>query len=271
MLVDQDDTPLFLGAIHRVLAGVTSTTLAPPRPPALATTSAPTPGRRRRGARPRARSSLTDGTRWATLGSTSATGRAAVEVLHERAAPGARQARRAGSAYHHSVEDTLADLPRQGAVAVLMPAPTSTWCCRTVAGDRLLPEKATSFQPKPSLGVLIRLAARRMSRPRLTSTSTRDAAPPAARKNRRRTAPDTSTTSSAAQVGHRAPGAAAPHRAVERVDLLTRPTTPVGGTTTRNVQTVSPLGSSRSSGCREIRPTRRTSLTALRSRSLLLC
>jgi hypothetical protein len=27
---------------------------------------------------------------------------------------------------------------------------------RIVAADRLLPEKATSFQPKPSLGVLMR-------------------------------------------------------------------------------------------------------------------
>ncbi|UMG92589.1 hypothetical protein [Nocardioides sp. TF02-7] len=42
------------------------------------------------------------------------------------------------------------------AVAVLMPAPAVELVQRIAEDDRLLPEKATSFQPKPSLGVLIR-------------------------------------------------------------------------------------------------------------------
>ena len=41
-------------------------------------------------------------------------------------------------------------------VAVLMPAPSVDLVIEIAEADRLLPEKATSFQPKPSLGVLIR-------------------------------------------------------------------------------------------------------------------
>ena len=37
-----------------------------------------------------------------------------------------------------------------------MPAPDFDLVLRIVAAGGLLPEKATSFQPKPSLGVLIR-------------------------------------------------------------------------------------------------------------------
>ena len=37
-----------------------------------------------------------------------------------------------------------------------MPATDFDLVLRIVAGGGLLPEKATSFQPKPSLGVLIR-------------------------------------------------------------------------------------------------------------------
>ena len=40
--------------------------------------------------------------------------------------------------------------------AVLLPAPDVDLVLRIAGDDRLLPEKATSFQPKPSLGVLIR-------------------------------------------------------------------------------------------------------------------
>ena len=39
---------------------------------------------------------------------------------------------------------------------MLLPAPEVDLVLRIAAADRLLPEKATSFQPKPSLGVLIR-------------------------------------------------------------------------------------------------------------------
>ena len=153
MLVDQDDTPLFLGAIHRVLRGTTFDTSARPasgladfRP----TTEAQAVVRpRRRHARGHRR---------------PAVGRA---PALPRGRPGVRGgAPRAGLpkpphpprriAYHHSVEDTLGDLPTRNAVAVLMPAPDYDLVRRAVTGEHLLPEKATSFQPKPSLGVLMR-------------------------------------------------------------------------------------------------------------------
>lgn len=57
--------------------------------------------------------------------------------------------------YHHSVEDTLEHLP-SGAIAVLLPAPEFDQVRDLIRGGGLLPEKATSFQPKPSLGVLMR-------------------------------------------------------------------------------------------------------------------
>ena len=157
MLVDQDDTPLFLGA-------------DPPHP------GRRQPRRPRRGAprrsapaldagRPRPTPSralgpdtlvATDGRDWATL------------ELHAARGPGRRRGRshddlvpalprgpqRIG--YHHSVEEALDAGSRTDSVAVLMPAPDFDLVLRIAAGDRLLPEKATSFQPKPSIGVLIR-------------------------------------------------------------------------------------------------------------------
>ena len=86
-----------------------------------------------------------------------------------------------------------------------------------------------------------------MSRPRLTSTSTRDAGAPPARKNRRRTAPVTSTMSSTAQAAterRTRPEDQAGGRST--VDALECAVWTGRGTTTRNVQTVSPLGSTRS-------------------------
>ena len=153
MLVDQDDTPLFLGAIHRVLVGSTLEVVGAAAAD-LGAFRETSPGDAVAGLAPNTLV-LTDGTTWATLTLTAHAERAPVEVLHERLVPALRsQPRRI--AYHHSVEDTLADLARSPAVAVLMPAPDYDMVRRILASDRLLPEKATSFQPKPSLGVLMR-------------------------------------------------------------------------------------------------------------------
>ncbi|MEV7432063.1 MULTISPECIES: DUF1015 family protein [unclassified Nocardioides] len=154
MLVDQDDTPLFLGAIHRTLAGSHFDDV---RAAADAV-----------GARFRERAHLaavdalapdtlvvTDGRRWASLQVTVDHSRLPVEVLHEDLVPALpRGPHRIG--YHHSAEDALAHASPQAGTAVLLPAPGVETVLRIVAADRLLPEKATSFQPKPSLGVLIR-------------------------------------------------------------------------------------------------------------------
>lgn len=152
MLVDQDDTPLFLGAIHRVLVGTAFVDISAAAAP-LGTyrTVSATEAVAALGPDTLV---LTDGTAWGTL-TLADDDRAAVEVLHERLVPALpRQPRRV--AYHHSVDTTLTDLARSPAVAVLMPAPDYDVVRRILAADRLLPEKATSFQPKPSLGVLMR-------------------------------------------------------------------------------------------------------------------
>jgi uncharacterized protein (DUF1015 family) len=153
MLVDQDDTPFFIGAIHRLLAGTDIDALR------AATAGL---GEFRTMTEAQAVAELapdtlvvTDGHTWAALRLYLGTGRAAVEVLHERLLTALEKQPRRIS-YFHTVEDTLAALGAKGTVAVLMPAPDYDLVRRAVTGERLLPEKATSFQPKPSLGVLMR-------------------------------------------------------------------------------------------------------------------
>ena len=58
--------------------------------------------------------------------------------------------------YHHSVDAALAHLPARRGVALLAPAVDVDAILRAARLGRLLPEKATSFQPKPGLGVLMR-------------------------------------------------------------------------------------------------------------------
>lgn len=154
MLIDQDDTPLFLGAVHRVLAGVT---LADLRDAAEATGMAYTP------LTPSAAVealgpetlSVSDGTSWASITLPHLVDRAAVEVLHDDIIAVLPRGPRSIS-HHHSVEETMATVRRRGGVAVLLPAASVDLVLHIVADDRLLPEKATSFQPKPTIGVLIR-------------------------------------------------------------------------------------------------------------------
>lgn len=97
----------------------------------------------------------------------------------------------------------------------------------------------------------------------VTSTSTRDAAPDAARKKRRRIEPRTSTTSPARS--DRALRRARPLQTAQSsvsTDDLGRDRSTGLSTTTRKVQTESPLGSALSSAAADTRPTNRTSLTA---------
>lgn len=154
MLVDQDDTPLFLGPIHRVLGG---TTLDAVRDAALATGAqwAASDARPAVAALGPDRLVATDGTRWATISLDVPRDRVAVEVLHERLVP-ALTPRPTRVTYHHTTDDALQEIAQRHGVAVLMPAPEFGHVLATCAADRLLPEKATSFQPKPSIGVLIR-------------------------------------------------------------------------------------------------------------------
>ncbi len=154
MLVDQDDTPLFLGAIHRLLLGTTIDDVHS----AARTAGMEVAERSEAGAVAGLGPDhlvVTDGERWAVVSLPPASDRAAVELLHELLIPALPHGpRRIG--YHHTVEETLAQVAPDIGTAVLLPAPEVDLVLRIAGADRLLPEKATSFQPKPSLGVLIR-------------------------------------------------------------------------------------------------------------------
>jgi uncharacterized protein (DUF1015 family) len=154
MLVDQDATPLFLGAIHRLLVGTGMDDLR---------TAAETARMDFEELREESAVAalgpdhlvVTDSERWGVVTLPTAPDRAAVELLHECLIPALPHGpTRIG--YHHSVEDTLAQVRPDLGSAVLLPAPEVDLVLRIAGDDRLLPEKATSFQPKPSLGVLIR-------------------------------------------------------------------------------------------------------------------
>jgi hypothetical protein len=67
--------------------------------------------------------------------------------------------------YHHSVTSALEALPAKptsrrrrgpGRTVVLMPTLEFDQVLGAARAGRLLPQKATSFQPKPGLGVLMR-------------------------------------------------------------------------------------------------------------------
>jgi uncharacterized protein (DUF1015 family) len=153
MLVDQADTPLFLGAIHRVLLGASLEELGRACPPSA--TFAPVAGSDAFAALAHDTLVATDGQSWATIKLALPPDQAAVEVLHHELLPSLGLSdRRVG--FHHSVDEALNRIRSVDGVAVLMPAPEFDLVVRVARAGRLLPEKATSFQPKPSVGVLIR-------------------------------------------------------------------------------------------------------------------
>lgn len=153
MLVDHDDTALFLGAIHRVLAGSSLADVASAAEASGAGFEEAS-AERAVAALGWNRLTVTDGQRWAVVTLDVPPDRAAVEMVHDLLVPALpRGPHRIG--YHHAVDEALAATGPED-VAVLLPAPGVDLVLRIAAADRLLPEKATSFQPKPSLGVLIR-------------------------------------------------------------------------------------------------------------------
>ena len=153
MLVDQEDTPLFLGPIHRVLAGVGLDDLAVAAEQVGAAFEPVDRATAVQALGP-ATLAVTDGKAWASVKLHLPEDRIAVEQLHDDLVPALPRGPQRIE-YHHSVEAALGRL-RKDSVAVLMPAPDVDLVLKIAADDRLLPEKATSFQPKPSVGVLIR-------------------------------------------------------------------------------------------------------------------
>ncbi|MCP3423879.1 DUF1015 family protein [Nocardioides pinisoli] len=153
MLVDQADTPLFLGAIHRTLPHVRLESLVRASHEAGADVTAQS-RRRALGALDSTHLVLTDGETWYAVAPRGLVREAAVSWLHDHVLP-----RLPGSRHrlehHHTVEEALA-ATSSAAPAVLLPSPDFEQVRALVESGGLLPEKATSFQPKPSLGVIMR-------------------------------------------------------------------------------------------------------------------
>lgn len=157
VLIDHDDTPLHLGAVHRVLTGPV---VAAAREQGWAV-SAWTPTNPLLAIR-RGRIVVSDGTgaRTLTLPPTPGPPRAVVattatmpvlaldRLLTRLDAP--------GTTYYHEAEQAIDEARRRGATALLLPAPTLQEVLTVVRQGHLLPEKATSFQPKPCPGLVTR-------------------------------------------------------------------------------------------------------------------
>ncbi|GAB7007245.1 DUF1015 domain-containing protein [Nocardioides sp. AN3] len=152
MLVDHGDTPLRLHAIHRALAGVrlddalvALRALALPvefRPAATTADLDPTT------------IALSDGRRWA-LTHVPSPPSTIVELVHDVLLPSLPRGPRSVS-HHPDPDDAVATARRRGGTALLLPPPTFEQVLRAARAGRLLPEKATSFQPKPHVGVVMR-------------------------------------------------------------------------------------------------------------------
>jgi len=155
MVIDQDDTPLFLGAIHRLFHGTKWQDLLGAATAAGAHVDPIAAGEAMAALAPDTLV-LTDGEHWATVRLDVPDGVAMVQLvddvlLSRLPRPPSRVA------FAHSVQQAL-EAARPGRVAAaLLPAVDLDLVVDVVATGALLPEKATSFQPKPSLGSFIRL------------------------------------------------------------------------------------------------------------------
>ena len=101
------------------------------------------------------RIAVTDGTDWITLRSPERqASRPAVSLLHEELIP-AWGVDPETIGFHHALSDALALAgPRQ--VAVELGAPRLDQVLSTAAQGARLPQKATSFGPKPRVGLVAR-------------------------------------------------------------------------------------------------------------------
>ena len=155
MVIDQDETPLFLGAIHRLLHGAKVTDLLATASEAGAAVASIDDDQAVAALAPDTLV-LTDGRLWATVRFEVPAGSTMVQLADELllARPAARPAR---LGFAHSVAQALEQVKPGRVTAVLLPAVDLDLVMTVARGGGLLPEKATSFQPKPSLGSFIRL------------------------------------------------------------------------------------------------------------------
>jgi hypothetical protein len=155
MLVDHDDTPLFLGAIHRVLVGSSVRDVADAAA-ALGIATREVTQEEAVAALGPATLVATDTRTWLVAElDLSLDDRVEVEVLHDRLVPSLAHGPRRIT-YHHTAHDALHLAGPDHGTAVVRPAPTRAQVRQVGDAGRLFPEKATSFQPKPAFGVFIR-------------------------------------------------------------------------------------------------------------------
>ena len=150
MVVDQDDTPLFLGAIHRTFTRTDLKAFTSAIDTTDGTYARLTPDEAVKALSPHTLIA-TDGDQWIAI-SLPEQAPSAVEYLHHVVVP---HLEHLSVSHHHSVEAAVG-AASPTTVAVLLPAPDYALLDSALQEGRLLPEKATSFQPKPNLGVLMR-------------------------------------------------------------------------------------------------------------------
>jgi uncharacterized protein (DUF1015 family) len=155
MVIDQDETPMFLGAIHRLFHGTKLQDLLNASSAAGADVRT-IPEEEAVAALAPDTLVLTDGQQWATVRLEVPHGSAMVQLVDGVLLAGLpRRPSRVGFA--HSVAQALDEVRPGRVTAALLPAVDLDVVVDVVATGALLPEKATSFQPKPSLGSFIRL------------------------------------------------------------------------------------------------------------------
>lgn len=151
MVIDQEDAALQLCAIHRTVRGLTLSTVAAA---AADRGDSYTEHEDQQDALAQLDHALVlhDGLHWATLRPADAQA-PLVCTLHSELLPAWRVAE-SHLDFHHTATDAV-NSAGQG-VAVLLPAPRFEEVEHSVAAGRLLPQKATSFQPKPHVGAVMR-------------------------------------------------------------------------------------------------------------------
>jgi uncharacterized protein (DUF1015 family) len=155
MVVDQDETPLFLGAVHRLIHGVKLAEVLTVASAARARVLR-IDGDEAVAALAPDTLVLTDGQGWATVSLDVPPGTAMVQLVDELLV-GGLPGRPVRLGFAHSVAQALDQAKPGRVVAALLPAVDLDLVTDVVRAGGLLPEKATSFQPKPSLGSFIRL------------------------------------------------------------------------------------------------------------------
>ena len=148
MLVDYNRHPLTLDPIHRVVPGLDLATVTSRTPEGWQVL----PGREERLSE---RIAVTDGSSWVTLRSTDGQDAPNVALLHDVLLPAWGVAEKDIS-FHHTLGDALALAAPQQAVVELT-APRMDQVLRSAVRGVVLPQKATSFGPKPRVGLLFRM------------------------------------------------------------------------------------------------------------------